>query len=93
MEQETPLSGGAGALACTEKVLLTPPAVALRMSVTDVVTAETVAVKLAEDDPAGTVTIAGTVTALPLLAMLTLSPPVGAAPFNPTVHESVPAAE
>ena len=79
-------------MACTEKVLLTPPAEAVRTSVSDVVTAETVAVKLAEDDPAGTVTTEGTATALPLLAMLTLRPPLGAAPLNARVHESVPAA-
>lgn len=62
------------------------------MSVSDVVTAATGALKVALDDPAGTVTIAGTVTAPPLLAMLTDRPPLGAAPFSPTEQVSVPAA-
>ena len=65
---------------------------AVRTSVSEVVTEETAAEKLALLAPAGTVMIPGTETAPPLLAMLTLSPPVGAAPVRFTEHESVPAA-
>ncbi len=35
-------------------------------------------------------TLAGTVTAVLLLTRPTLTPPLGAAPVNDTVHESVP---
>ena len=57
----------------------------------DVLTAETVAVKLALVAPAATVTDAGTVTALLLLDRLTAWPPVPAAAFSVTVQASVPA--
>jgi hypothetical protein len=40
---------------------------------------------------AGTVTVAGNVTAALLLATLTLNPPLGAAAFSVTVQASVPA--
>jgi hypothetical protein len=56
-----------------------------------VLTVVTVAVKLAEVDPAATVTEAGAVTAELLLARLTVNPPVGAAVFSDTVQLSVPA--
>jgi len=49
-------------------------------------TADAAAVKPALVAPAGTVTVAGTVTAALLLDRPTLSPPVGAAVFNFTVH-------
>ena len=55
-------------------------------------TDETVAVKLPVEDPAATVTLAGTVTAELLLARLTANPPVAAAAFSVTVQLSVPAA-
>ena len=48
--------------------------------------------KLAVVEPAATVTVAGTVTALLLLARLTLKPPVPAAAFRVTVQLSLPAA-
>ena len=51
----------------------------------------TVAVKLAVVAPAATVTDAGTVTAVLLLARLTMSPPLAAAALNVTVQLSVPA--
>lgn len=54
-------------------------------------TAEIVAVKLPVADPAGTVTIAGTVTAELLLARFTAIPPPAAATFSVTVQLSVPA--
>jgi hypothetical protein len=56
-----------------------------------VLTAETVAEKLAVVDPAATVTVAGTVTAELLLATLTVNPPLAAAAFSVTVQLSVPA--
>ena len=43
------------------------------------------------DAPAGTVTEVGTVIALPPLARLTSSPPLGAAEDNVTVQVSLPA--
>ncbi len=42
----------------------------------------------AVDAPPGTDTLAGTVTALLLLARFTFTPPVGAVPERVTVHES-----
>lgn len=76
----------------TENDWLTPPAVAVSVSVSEVVTAETAAEKLALVAPAGTVTSAGTATAVPLFVMLTLNPPLGAAPVRVTLQASVPAA-
>ena len=61
------------------------------MTLTPVLTAETVAVKLAVVAPAATVTEAGTVTAALLLARPTTNPPLPAAPFSVTVQVSVPA--
>ena len=54
-------------------------------------TDDTVAVKLALAAPAGTVTEAGTVTLVLLLARLTTNPPVGAATFSAAVQLSDPA--
>lgn len=51
----------------------------------------TVAVKLAMVAPAATVTLAGTVTDVLLLARLTGNPPAAAAAFSVTVQASVPA--
>jgi hypothetical protein len=56
-----------------------------------VLTADTVAVKLAVVAPAATVTEAGTVTAVLLLARLTANPPPAAAVFSVTVQLSLPA--
>jgi hypothetical protein len=56
-----------------------------------VVTDETVAVKAALVAFAGTVTVAGTVTAMLLLERLILRPPLGAAALSVTVQASVPA--
>jgi hypothetical protein len=56
-----------------------------------VLTAVTVAVKVPVVAPAATVTLAGTVTAVSLLARLTTNPPVAAAAFKVTVQLSVPA--
>jgi hypothetical protein len=65
------------------------PVVAVRVTDCAVVTAATVAAKLAELAVAGTVIEAGTVTEALLLARATLTPPVGAEPESVTVHESV----
>ena len=73
------------------KVFDTLPAVAVSVTVAAVLTAETVAVKVALVAPAATVTEAGTVTFELLLARLTANPPVAAAAFNVTVQLSVPA--
>lgn len=80
----------AGAPSCNAKVWATFPALAVSVTVCAEVTEETVAVKLAVFDPAGTVTEAGTVTSLLLLAKLTANPAVAAAVFRVTVQLSVP---
>jgi hypothetical protein len=74
---------------CRGKVMEAPPAVAVRVAVCAEATAETVAAKAALEDPAATVTEAGTVTALLLLVRLTVAPPVGAAMLRVTVQLSV----
>jgi hypothetical protein len=56
-----------------------------------VLTEDTVAEKLPVVDPAATVTEAGTVTAVLLLARVTANPPLAAATFSVTVQLSVPA--
>jgi hypothetical protein len=68
-----------------------PPAVAVRVAVCAVLTAETVAEKPTLAAPAATVTEDGTVTAVELLDRVTTWPPVGAAAFNVTVQLSVAA--
>ena len=65
--------------------------VAVNVAVCAVVTADTVAVKLALFEPAATVTEVGIATAVLLLARLTTIPPLGAVPFRLTVHASEPA--
>jgi hypothetical protein len=56
-----------------------------------VVTETALAVKEALVAVAGTVTELGTATEVPLLARVTLTPPVGAEPERLTVHESASA--
>jgi hypothetical protein len=73
------------------KICDTPFALAVRVTVCEVLTEETVAMKLAAVAPAATVTVAGTVTAELLLARLTIKPPLPAAVFRVTVQLSVPA--
>jgi hypothetical protein len=70
--------------------LLTLPALAVSVAVCDEVTAATVAVKLAVEAPEVTEMLDGTVTDELLLESDTLTPPLGAAPLNVTVQESVP---
>ena len=85
------LSVGVAAPSCKENVCVTVPALAVSDTVAAVLTVETVAEKLAAVAPAATVTAAGTVTALLLLARLTWNPPLAAAAFRVTVQLSVPA--
>lgn len=56
-----------------------PPAVAVMVGVDPVVDATVLTVNVAVLDPAGTVTVAGTVALVPLEASVTTVPPVGAA--------------
>ena len=77
---------------CRAKVLLVLPEVAVSVAVCDEVTAATVALKPALVDPEATATLDGTVTEELELDSDTLKPPLGAAPLNVTVHESLPAA-
>jgi NhaP-type Na+/H+ or K+/H+ antiporter len=62
----------------------------MSVNVCSELTGEMVAVNPALVAPAGTVTVAGTVTAALLLDRLTLRPPLGAAAFSVTVQASVP---
>ena len=75
---------------CMAKVLETLPAVAVRVTTCAVATDDTVAVNPALVAFVGTVTVAGTVTAAPLLDRLTLKPPLGAAALSVTMQASVP---
>ena len=81
LAQLSPLSTGAlvptrlESFSCRSKASSTPPALATRVTVCAVVTAETSAVKLADVDPPATVADAGTATAVLLLARLTAIPP------------------
>jgi hypothetical protein len=65
------------------------PVLAVSTAACEVDTAETFAEKLALDEPPGTVTEDGTVTALLLLASVTTWPVLGAAAVNVTVQLSV----
>jgi hypothetical protein len=80
---------GTAAFSWSVNVFTTFPALAVRVAVCDVLTAETVAVKLVLVAPAGTVTAAGTATAESLLARFTVKVLLGAA-LSVTVHASVP---
>ena len=84
------LSVGTAAFNCRVKLLVMPPALAVRAADCTVLTDDTVAVKPALVAFAGTVTEVGTITAESLLDRLTLNPPLGAAALNVTVQASVP---
>ena len=75
---------------CSEKVRETPPIEAVKVAVCAVLTAEMVAENCALVAPATTVTEPGTRTAVALLERATVTPPLGAAAFNVTVHVSLP---
>jgi hypothetical protein len=82
---------GTAAFNCSAKVVGVLPAVAVSVAVCVVPTEDTVTVKVALVALAGTVTVAGIVTAVLLLERFTLSPPLPAAAFSVTVQESLPA--
>jgi hypothetical protein len=82
---------GTDAVNCRVKVAAVPPAFAVRVADCTVLTEDTVAVKPAFVEPAGTVAEAGSVTAELLLARLTGNPPLAAAAFSMIVQLSVPA--
>ena len=71
------------------KLCIAVPTVAFSVAVCAVLTAATVALKLALVAPAATVTEEGTATADVLLDKATAWPPVGAAAFSVTVQVSV----
>nr|WP_239461260.1 hypothetical protein [Occallatibacter savannae] len=78
-------------LSCIEADLDVEPWVAVRVTVCEAVTAATVAGKVALVAPGDTVRDAGTETAALLLAKVTASPVLGAAPLKLTKQLSVPA--
>jgi len=84
------VSPGAEAFNCTAKLSVTLAAVAVSVAACAVLTAVTAALNVALGEPAATLTVDGTVTALLLLARLTVNPPVAAAAFSVTVQLSVP---
>jgi hypothetical protein len=83
-------SVGTAALSCRAKVFATLPALAVSVATCAVRLDEAVAVNVVLVAFAGTVTVAGSVTAELLLAKPTLSPPLPAAAFRVTVQVSVP---
>jgi hypothetical protein len=88
--QETALRVPPAAFNCRAKVLVAPLAVPVKVAVCVVVTVETAAVNAAVVAPDATVTEAGTVTALLLLARVTVRPPDAAAAVRLTVQASLP---
>jgi hypothetical protein len=82
---------GIAAPSSRANVSATPPMLAVNVAACTVVTGKTLAVKVALLAPAGTVTDAGTVTALSLLARFTSRPPLAAVAFSVTVHVSLDA--
>ena len=82
------LRTGVAAFSCKEADFDVPAAAAVKVTVCALLTAATFAEKDALVAVAGTVIEAGTVTALLLLVMDTLTPPVGAEPDRLTVQVS-----
>ena len=78
------------AFSCTAKFIEPPASVAVRVAVCEVLTDATAAVNVPMVAPAETVTEAGTVTELLLLARVTTTPPVGAAELSVAVQASLP---
>jgi hypothetical protein len=85
------LSVDVEAFNCRANVFEALPELAVSVTACAVPTEVTVAVKPALAAPAAMLTVAGTVTALLLLARFTANPPAAAAAFNVTVQLSVPA--
>lgn len=92
MVQLSPLSVAVG-LKVIAKVFVIPPLIAVTVAVELEATAETAAVKFAEELPALIFTEDGTATEAELLERAMVSPPVGAAVVSDTVQLSVPARE
>jgi hypothetical protein len=84
------VSVGTLAFSCSAKLFVTLPATAVSVTFCALATDDTVAVNPALVELAGTVTVAGRVTAVLLLERLTTSPPLGAAAFNVILQASVP---
>jgi hypothetical protein len=82
--------GTVGEVRLREKLTAVPESVAVMDAIASVVTADAVAGKTAEVDPAGTVTEAGTPSAELLLESATMAPPAGADPVRVTVHVERP---
>jgi hypothetical protein len=82
---------GIAAPSSTANVSATPPTLAVNVAACTVVTGETLALKVALLAPDGTVTDAGTATALSLLARATFRPPLAAVAFSVTVQVSLDA--
>ena len=80
---------GIAAPSSTANVSATPPTLAVNVAACTVVTGKTLAAKVALLAPVGTITKAGTVTALSLLARATFRPPLAALAFSVTVHVSL----
>ncbi len=76
---------------CSAKVFVLPPALAVSVTLCEVLTEFTVAVNPAVVCPAGILMDAGTVTDELLLVRPTVNPPLAAAVFNVAVQLSVPA--
>ena len=85
------LRAGVAALSCIAKLFDDASALAAIVAVCAVVTLATFAANDVVDAPEAIVTPAGTVTALLLLATVTLTPAEGAAELSETVHVVVPA--
>jgi hypothetical protein len=76
-------------LSCKANVSATPPALAVIVAVSGVLTAETFAVKLTAVEPSATVTEAGKLTVALSLVRLTAKPPLVAAVLSATVQLSL----
>src|ERR1700761_8265454 len=77
-------------VSCKANVVELPAAEAVSVAASAVPTVEILALKCAAVAPAGTVTVAGRLTAPTLLAKLTTRPPAAAATLSVTVQGSVP---
>ncbi len=85
------VSAGTAAFNCIAMLCDDPFTLAAIVAVCDEVTETTFALNDAADAPEPTATLAGTVTALSLLATVTFTPPDGTAELSDTVHVVDPA--
>jgi len=79
------VGGGAGAVTVSVAVRVTPPKLAVIVTGVELVTLEVAMLNVAVAVPSGTITVAGTLAALPPLETVTAAPPLGAAPLRVTV--------